>query len=340
MANVYLDNFSLSNNLADYANLFVTGGTEGFAIVNSAPMGNRSALNFQSGSIYVREGYIQPVNFNSKSGFIGGRTIFSVNCSGQGIFLVGYGNACNCQVNWNSDASLSITDKNGTVVATSSPGVMTPEIPLYLEIGCVSDPVVGSVIVRVSGVVVAQASNIDTDGSGRASNVGVGFSAGPYTGVYITDLYVNDNTGSTWNGFMGDIEVQTIFPTAASVSQLTPNGGSSNAAIAAQVPPNMSVFNETETPGFQDVYIGNALATNTESVLLVVQRSTAFTTPGGTHNLEQVIVSEGSTTVGDNHPMTTANGAFEDRYVNNPTTGNPWTIADINAIQFGDQLVD
>jgi hypothetical protein len=200
MANVYLDNFSLSNNLADYANLFVTGGTEGFAIVNSAPMGNRSALNFQSGSIYVREGYIQPVNFNSKSGFIGGRTIFSVNCSGQGIFLVGYGNACNCQVNWNSDASLSITDKNGTVVATSSPGVMTPEIPLYLEIGCVSDPVVGSVIVRVSGVVVAQASNIDTDGSGRASNVGVGFSAGPYTGVYITDLYVNDNTGSTVSG--------------------------------------------------------------------------------------------------------------------------------------------
>ena len=155
-------------------------------------------------------------------------------------------------------------------------------------------------------------------------------------GDWIDDLYICDDTGTQNNDFLGDIKVVTILPNAdGSNTGWTPSSGTSHYSLVNETPANddtnylyTSTVGATDTENFQDITLTGSIRGILQLACIrkddAGARSACLVCRVGTTDYEGPEVSLG-----------TSYTYLKQIRETNPATGAPWTVADINAAQFG-----
>ena len=155
--------------------------------------------------------------------------------------------------------------RNATILATASV-TWTAGVWMFVEFRATIHNTLGAYELRINGVPVATATNVDTQTTANAYAtqvyLGYGLSSGQVQVITYDDYYINDNNGSVNNTFMGDGKVETIYPSAAGAyAEFTPLAGANYAAVDETTPDAETTYVESSTIGHRDTYTFGDLAT-------------------------------------------------------------------------------
>jgi hypothetical protein len=226
--------------------------------------------------------------------------------------------------------------RDTTVVDESPKYVYSLRQWFYIEVKCTFSASTGSWELRVNSRTVRTASGLNTIQSANAYANRLALGAGYENMQWIDDLYVCDSSGSTNNDFLGDIKVVTILPNAdGSNTGWTPSSGTSHYAVVDESPANddtdylyTSTAGATDTENFQDITLTGSIKGILQLACIrkddAGARSAALICRVGTTDYEGPEVSLGNSYT-----------YLQQIRETNPATGSPWTVADINAAQFG-----
>lgn len=193
--------------------------------------------------------------------------------------------------------------------------------------------------VRINGVTVLNKSGMSAPSACAQVYIG-GCYGFPKTGalgveMIIDDLGVRDGLGTANNTFMGDLKAYTRFPTSDGVEQdWDISSGVDAFAMLDNVPPlDGSEFLSAVAAGERtSVGIGD-FPDSIVSVAGVVLASRIWKTDAGNAKVAVQFAEGGSETTNDPHPISTAPSWYGDVSETNPSTGAPWLIADVNALE-------
>lgn len=228
--------------------------------------------------------------------------------------------------------------RDGTILGTG-----TTTIPIntwmYVEWKVVIHPSAGSYDIRIDGSSVLSGSGVDTsvDGNAYARGLRIG---GTTTGTqYHDDLYICDGTGTTNNNFLGDVTVKAILPdSAGNYAQFTPSAGANYQNVDDAAPDGDSTYNGAADAGKKDSYNFGAVGL-TGPVLGVQTVLTARKDIGGSKIVKDLVRISGTDYSGSNASLTDAYKMHRQIRELNPATSANWTIAQIDAAEFGVEVV-
>lgn len=226
--------------------------------------------------------------------------------------------------------------RTGTVLATATtPLPLTEWKRVELRVANLDD-VGATAEVRVNGeTVISYTGDLYT--AGAKSLFSVSFHTS--TSWRLDDPLILDSSGSTMNGFLGDIVMETLRPTGpGTTTQSTATGAATPWQAVSEVVPNGNTsYASINTVGNKDTYVFADSAATSATVHAVVAVTTMKTT--GMSPRKVAPVARLSGTEADGTPrgvmidMTTGYRA-EQSIVPRPGGGN-WTIAEVNAAEFG-----
>ena len=244
-------------------------------------------------------------------------------------------------VTLNNGGKLSLVKGNGTVLATSAAGVYPSGTWQYIELCAAINGTTGYCELRVNGGSVASFTG-NTRNGGTSLNIDrfdiLRTSGGSETD-YWDDLYVCDNTGTTNNTFLGDIQVQTLMPNGPGAStQFTPTGAATNWQAVADVPYSTATYNSASTVGNRDLYTLSDLSASTGTVKGIQTNMIVNKTGAGTANLKAAIQSGGTVYYDPTIALsTTTTWTAAVREVD-PATSAAWTVNGVNNLQAGTEV--
>ena len=229
--------------------------------------------------------------------------------------------------------------QNGTTIATSS-SVLSVGVWYHVELKATIHPSAGVVEVRVNGSSVGwipQTTGLNTRNTANNFVNGV-LIIGNIAGAQITldDLYVLDTTGvAPLNDFIGDCRIETKFPNVAGTfTQWTPNGEAVNFQCVDNNPPIDTTFVSDSTPLNRDLYgftdLSASFAILAATVLYRASKSDAGSrsiSPQGKSGLATLTLSAIA--------LGTSFLWYPALFLLDPNGAVPWTLAALNAAEFG-----
>jgi hypothetical protein len=245
----------------------------------------------------------------------------------------------NCTVVLEGNGTITVRNGtgSGTVLATSA-AVLVANSWNYIEIKVLVANA-GSYVVRCNGAEVLNGTG-DTQAT---STPGVGsielFDSNSPGGW--DDIYCLDTTGSVNNDFLGDCKVECLSPQAGNGSNvgLTCSTGTDHGALVDELPANDDTdYAYSATAGAKDTYTFTNVAT--VGVIKAVQVSArARKTDVAPKTLAIVTRVGGVDSDGPAQAVaSTTYGQYQQLLETKPG-GGAWTIADVNAAEFGLKVV-
>lgn len=228
---------------------------------------------------------------------------------------------------------------NGTLIASG--GVFPFNVWNYLEVSCTISDTVGVVKVRINGVEVISFTG-DTKNAGTNSTIDVvalGASVGT-NNCLLDDCYICDDTGSApWNDFLGDVRVATLSPTGAGNSTgLTASVGANWTCVDEQ-PYSATDFVSSSVAGTKDTYATADLPAGATAVLGVQLGTIAKKSDAGARSVSLVTRSAGTDYLSTAQALPTSDGWLGAVRPTDPATSAAWTVAAVNAMEIGVQVV-
>ncbi len=256
---------------------------------------------------------------------------------GANLAMIAFGDAGTSQVTLvvNADATLSVRrgTASGTLLGTSTLA-FSAGIWYYVEFKATIDPSAGSFTVNVNGVqwLTASSQNTRNTANSTANQIAIG-TGGFSTTIEFDDLY-SDDAGT----FYGDCRVETKFATAdGASSSFTRSTGTTNwGNISETVSNDDTNYNYSASVGQIDLYTYPGLTTTAGNIKAVMtvpvlrNDSAGSVTAASTYRIGTVNYFGTTATVGS-----TTYAPYVDVQGTDPATGTTWTIAGINAAQFG-----
>lgn len=224
---------------------------------------------------------------------------------------------------------------DGTVLGTTAAPVIVANAWQHVESKVVISTTVGSVEVRVEGVVVLNLTNVNTQGANLATvqNVLIATNAS-FATTYYKDLIIWDGTDTINNNFVGTCQVIQLMPNADISNGWTVVGAASPYQAIDELNPNDNTdyiqagFGPFPAPCV--VGLENLPPTVTSvRALMIVARSQKI--DGGDGNLQTGLISGGSTALGTDRPITSAYTYWSDVIQRDPATAAAWTPPAVNA---------
>lgn len=244
------------------------------------------------------------------------------------------------RITFNVRGGIDVWRGASAVLLASSPDNIFPfNAWNYFEVRLTIADSGGKVQIRMNG----SSTNVvdftgDTRNGGTSTNIDsfmlATLGAGSPTS-YWDDLYICDATGTTNNTFLGDIKVQTLFPTGAGATTgLTPSVGSNWAAVD-DAPPSSADFVSSSTANAKDTYAMTDLTAGTTAVKGV--RNTAYWRKTETSLATMRHVTRvGSTDYAGTSVTLTASSVPHSDYLNvSPATSSAWTVSEVNGMEIG-----
>jgi len=207
----------------------------------------------------------------------------------------------------------------------------------YVEWKVLISDTVGTVDLQINGVNVLSLTNQDTKNGGTNSYINrlmlVGVSG---DNVAFDDIYVANTQGSINNDFLGPCHVETQFPDVeGSTIQYTPSTGTDNSATIDENPASSADYNSNGTPGNFDL-LGFPDLPGTPSSVFGVQLTTfAAKSDTGTIQYRHRVLNNGQTATGPDIAPNTTYDHKTTMFEADPDGGGAWTVADVNAAEFG-----
>lgn len=359
MATVVADGFDHYNNLTDF--LARTGALQWQLVANQPP----SSYSFPTGLTGYGKAFqwsshqnisepahiIRGVwNVRNQEGYIGFRINIPSGWSFQISFGDGVAGSTQAYVQFNAgNYSVLVYRGDNTLLGTSANNVWQSSTANFVEFHFKIDNSAGIIEVRNNGNVVLSVTGVDTQVSANAwsdlidllpftSGIGVAPS------VTIDDLYYNDTTSGPGvipcNTYMGDMRVATLFAIGNDSIQWTPLTMTNWVEISEVAMDSDVSYNSSATPGQQDTFNFNVV----ESLLDIfygLQITGAYRKDdAGTRTIKQAMKYSSTTAYGsDWNVPDTVYSYFTDLFVLNPNTGLNWTLAEVNALAAGYNLV-
>lgn len=278
----------------------------------------------------------------SQATLIFGGAMAFVTLPGTGSYcVIFYDNVTEqCSLRGDSAGHLTIS-RAGTVLGTST-NVISVNTWYYIEIKITIHNTAGVIELRVNGTStgwIPSTGSLNTRST--ANNYATGIGIGGYASVKWDDLYMADITGSYNNDFLGPQIVACLRPVApGTYTQFTPNFGPNFANVNEQYPDADLTFNADTVAGhidtfaMADVPIASGVVTAIQHVIYAKQDA------GATRTMTPMQHTGSGDTAG---PTTFTLGTSYQYLLDcrdaNPDTGVPFTIAGINAAEFGYKLV-
>jgi hypothetical protein len=250
-------------------------------------------------------------------------------------------------VNTSGFIEIRRTNRAGTLLATSTGHTAIGQSAFhYYEIKVGLSTVSATVTVRLDGVQVATftgvTSSLTSDVKTVAVNVGTGTSAVQFDDLYVCDAVDATATqGQPNDDFLGDLKVQTLFPSAdGDTTQFTPSTGTNHAALVDENPLTTTDYNQDAIVGERDMYQLDDLPSGTSTVFGLRLGLYALKSDIGTRLVKPLLKESGGTITTDTAQglSTVAAGVFGSIRAAKPSTGGAWTAADVNALQAGAEV--
>jgi hypothetical protein len=269
----------------------------------------------------------------------------SQTLDGLTITFVRLGNATEYHgyVRWNPDGSLEVWRRADVEVslARSAPGLVGFDHWYFVEWETLIHPTAGTSILRLNNVVIAAASGVNTVGERSLAELRrLAFTCGSNQQFFLDDLYVLDDTGpAPLNTFLGDCRVEYLRPRApGTFQQWTPVGTATHEGAVDDnaTPDKDATYIESTTPGQLDTSRYTPTGLPSGSVFGAQLSLYARKSDQG----PRVIAPVANGSVGPSlTPSADTYQYFTTPYGVNPATGLAWTIAQVNAAEFGVKVV-
>lgn len=245
-----------------------------------------------------------------------------------------------------ADGSLKVYSYEGTVLlGSTAPDVIRQDVWYFIEWQVTVHPSAGAFSLRVDNVEVLAVSGVDTQHSGAPMELQrIHFACSSNQGYWVDDLYVLDSTGpAPQNTFLGDVHIEYLRPVSAGTHQDWNVVGPSHwqAIDDAAIPDDDATYLSTTTLNAIDTqhYMGTGLPAGTIFGLQINLH--ARKTDAGIRTVAPVIRHAGTDYVGDDQaPGGTNYHYLIQTYATNPGTGAAWTIADVNAAEYGVKMTE
>lgn len=242
--------------------------------------------------------------------------------------------------------------EGSAVILASVPGALSNAYGTenYYEIRSLIDNTVGTVEVRINGDTVVSLTGQDTE---RSSNA---FASGVYLGNITLntthnnnhdDFYVCDTTDSGIPGrpnddFLGDIHIETCYANGnGNSSQFDGSDGNQidNYLLVDETSPDSdTTYVESPDIGDKDTYAFSNLIASTGTIYGVQLNPFAKKTASGTRSIKTVARESGGTEEdGPEQFLGTSYVYYSDIRDGDPD-GVAWTIASVNAAEFGQKV--
>lgn len=249
---------------------------------------------------------------------------------------------CIIMANVSGMIELRRTNPSGALLATSS-----GHSPLLAgawhsyQVKCVLHATAGTFELRLDGVTVINYSGTTAGTTGDVTGVSIGQTSPG--ALQWDDMWVCDGVdatatqGAANNGFLGDLKVSTLVPTAeGDTLQFTPSTGTAHFSLVDENPVNTTDYVSSPTVGQRDLFnVGDLPAAATSPIAVRVgiyaQKSDA-----GAASIKTLIKENGTLSSGAVQPLlTTWAGFYGAIRTKKPSNDTPWTVADINGLQVG-----
>ncbi|MCK5432472.1 MAG: hypothetical protein KAJ03_06990, partial [Gammaproteobacteria bacterium] len=213
----------------------------------------------------------------------------------------------------------------------------------YIEVRVKISNTVGEWEVRVNGEVylkdVVGDKDTQSGGTSVVDSIQLGNTRQAIT--LIDDVYICDTAGAQNNTFLGDIQVKTVVPDAdGGHVAWTRSTGANDWEVVDELPTNetdylsTSVLNDKTTQDFA------ALPGDNGTILAVCHVIHAAKFDGGIRSLKSLARPVAADTLGSNEMFQSSDFTMQSEiWELNPDTSSAWTEAEVNAGEFGIQVV-
>lgn len=255
--------------------------------------------------------------------------------------IIEFRDSVNVQLGLYTDGSNQIIIKRGTTTIRNTGYSIPTNTWIYLEFKAVIDNSSGSWELRINSVHEDSDSGIDTQQTGNAYITTVRFRFGGIGSSthWLDDIYIFDDETAYNNDFVGDVHVEAIFPDGDGYLNEwvgEPSGGGNYTKLDEIDPNDETDFVATSGIGYIDSYDFASLVTGVGSVYCIQLNMWARKDDEGSRVLN-AITRPLSTTYSGVAPISLGD-TYSYRvfhFETNPETAGYWTIAEINAAEFG-----
>lgn len=262
---------------------------------------------------------------------------------GQAVFQLREGGTEHISVCINADLSISVRRGNtgGTVLGSSSAGVIPASGFCFIEAKVTIHDTTGSYEIRVNGANVVSGTNVDTRNglTGVVTAIALVF---PRSNAIFDDFYICDTTGSIANDFLGDIRVDYYAPNGnGNSSQLLGSDGNStdNYLLVDEVAPNDDTdYVESATVGQKDTYSFPNMAHTPSNIYGMQILVNAKKSDAGLRSICTVIRSGGADTDGATQALSTSYKYYREIHEADPNTSAAWTQSGVNSAEVGEKV--
>jgi len=246
-----------------------------------------------------------------------------------------------------ASALLKVYRFNGNLLGTGTIPI-TLGSWMYIEAKVTISDASGIFVVRVNGVVDINLSGVDTKNTANATASMIQLNGGTLAGTgqenKYDDVYIEDGVdatgsqGAPFNDFLGDVRAESLFPSG--------NGNSSQFVgqdadsvnnylnVDETTPDGDTTYNESATVGEKDTYAYTNLTPTSGTVYAVQPVPYARKTDAGARSIKTVARHSGTEEDSADTPLGTSYTILRDLRTTKPG-GGAWTIADVNAAEFG-----
>lgn len=242
---------------------------------------------------------------------------------------------------WLSDSTkhLYITNAAGGTVATGTTALVANTWN-YIEFKTFVNGASGTGELHLNGVSGEIASTVGNFGSTNIGQVQIGYDGIPNSsgqrGIW-DDMYVVDTSGSARNTFLGDNRVETLYASADGANLFwVPDSGSAHfSRVNENSPDSDASYVADATPGDRDTYVFTDLATLVGTVNGVQVSLFARKDDAAARQIATVVRIGGSNYDGVTAPALTTSYQYYPQLYDQAPSGADWTIAMVNAAEFG-----
>lgn len=233
-----------------------------------------------------------------------------------------------------STGAIQVKNNAGTLLAASAGPVLVANAWQHIEFKALINAATGTVEVRVEGVAVCSATNVNT-GAGPAAQVRIdnyadGTSAG--IGGYIKDFAIWDGSGAFINDFVGTCSVYRLTVDGDSSFPWTPSSGVTGFNLLNEAGPDDTGYISAVTPPpAASIFTLQDLPANIVGIRGLMMFGRLRKSDAGDANIKMSMKSGASLAAGADRPVTTAFTYWYDFSHTDPATGAAWTKAGVNA---------
>ena len=266
---------------------------------------------------------------------------YALKLSRAGVWILVDFENTGIQVRMKTDASNQILIARGASTIIGYTGYAIPvNTWIYLELKLTIDDVDGAYELRINGVTESSGSGLDTQAGVNDVITLVDITMKLLGGsCYMDDIYICNTDGAFCNDFLGDVHVETIFPSDDGYLNEwveEPAGGGHYTKIDEDDPNDDTDFVATSGIGFIDSFVYDNLIALSGQVYGVQINAWARKDDEGSRTLNAIARVNATTYSGINPVSIGDSYAYRVfTFETNPDTEGYWTIADINAAEFG-----